>query len=121
MFRLVAGVVLGYALFAFAALLIFQMAGRDPHSAADPAVMVGTIGAGVIAALTGGYLGANIANGRERAAGAAIAIVIGGIALFSLIAQPSADTQWSQLGALVLMSPAAFLGSLIRARRPPVR
>jgi hypothetical protein len=121
MFRLVAGVVLGYALFAFAAVLIFQLMGRDPHGVVDPAFMVGTIGAGVIAALAGGYLGAAVANGRERTAGAAIAIVIGGVALFSLIAQPSGDARWSQLGALGLMSPGAFLGSLIRARRPPVR
>jgi hypothetical protein len=119
MFRLAAGIVLGYALFAFAAVLIFQMMGRDPHAAADPAFMVGTIGAGVIAALTGGYLGAAVAKGRERTVGVAIALIIGVAASVSLLAQPFAP--WSQLGALVLMSPAAFLGSLIRARRLRVR
>src|SRR5215210_4826750 len=111
MLRLVAGIVLGYALFAFAAVVIFQISGRDPHTLADPAFMVGAIGAGGIAALAGGYLGAAVANGRERAAGLAIAAIIGGVALVSLAAQPGAGARWSQLGALALMSPAAFLGA----------
>jgi hypothetical protein len=117
MFRLAAGIVLGYALFAFAAVLIFQLMGRDPHAVADPAFMVGTIGAGVIAALTGGYLGAAVAKGRERTTGLAIAMIIGGAAFVSLLVEPGAGTRWAQVGALVLMSPAGFLGSLIRARR----
>jgi hypothetical protein len=121
MFRLAAGIVLGYALFAFAAVLIFQLMGRDPHAAGDPAFMVGAIGAGVIAALAGGYLGAAVAKGRERTVGVAIAIIIGGAALVSLVAEPGAGVRWSQFGALGLMSPAAFLGSLIRARRLPVQ
>ena len=121
MFRLAAGIVLGYALFAFAAVLIFQMLGRDPHAVADPAVMVGMIGAGVIAALAAGYLGAAVAKGRERTAGLVIALIIGGAAVVSLVTQPGVDPRWSQVGALVLMSPAAFLGSLIRARRLRVR
>jgi hypothetical protein len=121
MLRFAAGIVLGYALFAFAAVLIFQLTGRDPHAVADPAFMVGTIGAGVIAALAGGYLGAAVATGRERTAGLVIALIIAGAALVSLLAQPGAGARWSQLGALVLMSPAAFLGSLIRARRLQVR
>jgi hypothetical protein len=121
MVRLVAGVALGYALFAFAAVLIFQMSGRDPHAVADPAFMVGTIGAGIIAAFAGGYLGAAVAKGRERAAGVVVAVIIAAAALLSLMAQPAADARWSQLGTLLLMSPAAVVGSLIRARRPQVQ
>ncbi|HYU80466.1 MAG TPA: hypothetical protein VEK56_15860 [Vicinamibacterales bacterium] len=120
MIRLAAGILLGYALFVFAAVLIFSLSGRDPHAPAEPAFMVGSIGAGVIAALAGGYLGAAVAKGSERGAGLVIAIIIAIIASISLLAQPG-DARWSQLAALLLMSPTAFLGSVIRSRRVRVR
>ncbi len=114
--RLVAGIVLGYVVFALTAVLVFAVPGRDPHATADPAFMVGTIGAGIIGALAGGYLAAVFAKGNERAAGLAITTLIALGALISLIAQPGAGARWSQLSAL-FMAPAAFLGSLIRSRR----
>jgi hypothetical protein len=120
MLRLIAGILLGYLLFGFTAVLIFAIAGRDPHAAADPAFMVGTIGAGLIAALAGGYLGAAVARGNERAAGLVIGGIIAAGALVSLVAQPGAGARWSQLSAF-FMAPVALLGSVIRARRVQVR
>lgn len=120
MLRLIIGILFGYLLFGFAAVVIFTVAGRDPHAAADPAFMVGTIGAGLIAALTGGYLGAAVARGKERAAGLVIGAIIAVAALVSLVAQPGAGARWSQFSAL-FMAPVAVLGSVIRARRVRVR
>jgi hypothetical protein len=117
MVRLVAGVVLGYALFVFTAVLVFQIPGRDPHAAADPAFMVGSIGAAAIAAFVAGYVGAAVARGFERTAGIVIAVIIAGGALISFIAQPGPGARWSQLSGLLVMAPTALLGSLIRARR----
>ena len=117
MLRLIAGILFGYAFFALIAVLIFQLSGRDPHDSADPAFMVGTIGAGVIGALTGGYIGAAIAKGYERTTGLVIALIIATAALLSLLAQPGAGADWSQVAAILLMSPAAFLGAFIRWRR----
>lgn len=114
--RLIGGVVLGYLLFAFTAAVIFQVLGRDPHESAPPAVMVGTIGAGLIAAFVGGYVGAMVARGRERTAGLAIGGIIAVAAVVSLVAQPGAGALWSQLSAL-FMAPIAFLGSFTRRLR----
>jgi hypothetical protein len=120
MLRLIAGSLLGYLLFAFTAVLIFAIPGRDPHAAAEPAFMVGTIGAGLIAALAGGYLGAAVARGNERRAGLVIGSIIAVGALVSLLAQPGEGARWSQLSAF-FMAPVALLGSVIRARRIGVR
>ena len=120
MTRLVAGILLGYLLFAFTAVLIFAVPGRDPHAAAEPAFMVGTIGAGLIAAVAGGYVGAIVARGRERTAGLVIGAIIAAAAAVSLVAQPGSGAQWSQLSAF-FMAPVAVLGSVIRARRVRVR
>jgi hypothetical protein len=117
MIRLLAGIVLGYLLFLFTAVVVFQIPGRDPHAPADPAFMVGSIGAGIIAAGVGGYIGAAIARRHERTAGLDITAIIAAGAVVSLVAQPGAGARWSQLAALVGMSPAAFVGSYIRARR----
>ena len=113
--RLVAGILLGYVLFAFTAVVVFTVLGRDPHQAAEPAVMVGAIGAGLIAAFVGGYIGAVIARGRERTAGLVIGGIIGAAGAVSLVAQPGSGAQWSQLSAL-FMAPVALLGSIVRAR-----
>ena len=115
MIRLIAGILLGYLLFAFTAVLIFTVLGRDPHAAAEPALMVGTIGAGLIAAFVGGYIGAMVARGRERTAGLVIGGIIALAAGVSLVAQPGSGAQWSQLSAL-FMAPVAVLGSIVRAR-----
>jgi hypothetical protein len=120
MLRLLAGVVLGYLLFAFSAIVIFQVLGRDPHAAAPPAIIVGTIGAGLIAAFVGGYVGAMVARGRERTAGLVIGAIILIIAVAAVIAEPGSDARWSQLSAF-FMAPVAVLGSMIRARRVQTR
>jgi hypothetical protein len=121
MVRLVAGILLGYAVFGLTAVLVFAVSGRDPHATADPAFMVGSIGAGAIAAWVGGYIGAVVAAGSERTAGMAIAIIIAAASVVSLVARPGAGSQWSQLAALLLMSPCALFGAQIRSRRVRVR
>jgi hypothetical protein len=115
MLLLLAGITLGYLLFAFTAVVIFQVLGRDPHAAAEPSVMVGTIGAGLIAAFVGGYVAAMVARGRERTAGLVVGGIIAIAAVAALVAQPGEGAKWSQLSALV-MAPVAALGSVIRAR-----
>ncbi len=121
MLKLVIGIVFGYALFAFTAVLIFAVPGRDPHAPADPGFMVGAIGAGILGAITGGYIGAGVARGRERLAGAAIALVIATAAAISVVAQSGDGARWLALATLLLMSPAALLGAYIRYRRLRVR
>lgn len=120
MLRLLTGIVLGYLLFAFSTIVTFQVLGLDPHGPTPPAIMVGTIGAGLIAAFVGGYVGAMVARGYERTAGLVIGGIIAVIAAAALLAQPGSDAQWSQLSAF-FMAPVAALGGEIRFRRVRVR
>ncbi len=113
--RLLLGVLIGYAVFAVAAVAMFAVPGRDPHAAADPTFMVATIGGGIIAAVAAGYVAAVIARRHERVAGLVVAAIITLGATASLVASPGAGARWSQWAAL-LMSPAAWLSSIVRAR-----
>jgi hypothetical protein len=113
--RLILGVLIGYAVFAVTAVAMFAVPGRDPHAAADPAFKVASIGGGIIAAAAAGYVAAVVARRRERIAGATVAIIIAVGALISIVGTQGAD-RWSQWAALFLMSPAALVPALVRAR-----
>ncbi len=109
------GVVVGYAVFAGTANLLFSLSGRDPHAAAPIFFMLLATLYGLIFAALGGYLAALIGGSREPAI--ALAVIIGAGALVSLILASGAH--WSQLAALIFMAPAAFFGGkLIKAPDP---
>jgi len=75
----------------------------------------------MIAAFSSGYFGGVIAKGREQTAGLVIGLIIGTMATLQLSTQDVVDAPWWQLGPLVATSAAAFLGSVIRARRMRVQ
>jgi hypothetical protein len=114
--RRIVGVVVGYVVFAGSAVMLFSMAHRPPHEDASFGFMVVTTLYGMLFAALGGYLAALIGGQRETAI--AIAVIIAAGALVSLISD-SAHSQWSQIAALVFMSPMAVVGGrLIKAREP---
>jgi hypothetical protein len=112
--RSVAGVIVGYLVFAVSALLIFRISGHDPHEPATTAFMVEAIAAGMVAALIGGYVAVMIAA-RQRAA-TELALVIAVLAVLSA-ASMHGRSLWSNIAAVVLMAPAAKLGGALAKRR----
>ena len=103
------GALLGYVIFAAPAALMFNLMGWDPHAAASLTVIVASTVVGIIAAAVGGWVAARIGRARWPAAVVAALIVTG--ALVSLASRPGAGAIWSQLVAILLMAPAALLGS----------
>jgi len=111
------GLVTGYVVFAASAALLFVISRHDPHAPVSTEFLVFSVACGIVFAFLGGYLAAAIAGrgGMLYALAVAIAIAVG--ALVSLIARPGQGAIWSQIAALLLMSPAAVVGGYIRTRQ----
>ncbi|HZE87685.1 MAG TPA: hypothetical protein VE090_05805 [Methylomirabilota bacterium] len=115
--RGIIAVIIGYLIFAVSAVLLFQFSGRNIHSSVEGSFMLITIIYGIIFATVGGYTTAFIAKHSPLKYAKALAILMGSLALISLLSQLGKVDPWSQLAALFFMTPAAFLGGLIRAKQ----
>ena len=107
--RGILGALLGYAIFAAPAALMFNLMGWDPHAPASMTVIVASTLVGIVAAAIGGWVAARA--GRARWSGAVVAALIAIGALISLSMRPGGGAIWSQLVAILLMAPAALLAS----------
>ncbi len=117
MLRLILGVIVGYAVFALSAVLLFRLSQQGTYAAATPAFMTGGIIYGVFFGMLAGYVAAGIARRRIAAVAVAIVIVLG--AVMSLVFRPAGAAVWSQFAALLLMAPAAALGGTVGRRPKP--
>jgi len=114
--RKIVGVVVGYAVFAVSALMLFSMAHQQPHETAPIGFMLLATLWGMAFAGLGGFLAAFIGGQRETSI--AIAVIIAAGALISLISD-SGQSSWSQIVALLFMAPMAVIGGrIIKAREP---
>lgn len=119
MLRSVGAVFAGYFVFAASAVLVFQLSGQDPHVEAPLTFKVATVVWGAVFAMVGGWLAAHVAVRRPAAHGAIVAGVIAGGALLSVAFDP-AGARWSQLAAVVVMAPCAWLGGALAARQKTI-
>ena len=106
--RSVFAVVAGYLVFGLSAVLLFQVAGVDPQAEARLVFKVFSIGYGAIFALGSGWLAARLAPSRPLLHAAIVAAIVAVAATLSLVGMSGA--KWSQVSALVLMTPAVLVG-----------
>jgi predicted membrane protein len=116
MLKGVVGVIAGYMVFAISAVALFQVSRRDPHRAQDMGFVVFSVLYGMAFAFAGGYLAAAVAGRKPRQHAAAVALILALGATVSFLAQPGAGSRWSQIAALVLMTPSAFAGGVVRSK-----
>ena len=116
MLRSAGAVAAGYVVFAVSAVLLFQLSGRAPHADAPLAFKVASAIWGAVFALVGGWLAAHVSVRRPATHAAAVAALIAIGAIASLAARPS-DAIWSQVAALAVMAPCAWMGGLLAARQ----
>jgi hypothetical protein len=112
MLRTIAGILIGYLVFAVPSFLLFRLAHVDPHLPASLTVKVIAIIYGVVFALLGGYLGTAI--GQKFWIAFTIAAILTAGAVSSMIAT---GINWSPLAALVGMAPATMVGGWLHMRR----
>ena len=114
MVRSAGAVAAGYMVFGASAFLLFQLSGIDPHQPAPIGFKIASVVWGCVFALVAGWLTARVAGTRPVVHAAILAVLIALGALASIAVRPGA-AMWSQLSALALMAPCAWLGGL-RAR-----
>jgi hypothetical protein len=116
MFRSIGAVVAGYFVFAVSAVLLFQLSGQEPHAEAPLTFKIATVIWGAVFALVGGWLAAHVSVRRPATHAGAVAALIALGAIVAIAARPS-DALWSQLSALIVMAPCAWLGGVLASKR----
>ncbi len=112
--RSVFAVIAGYLVFGLSAVLLFQIAGVDPHADTRLGFKIFSVAYGVMFALGAGWLASRLAPGRPLFHAAIVSAIIAVAAAGSLVGASGA--KWSQLSALLLMTPAALLGGRLGGR-----
>jgi len=117
MLRGILAIIAGYLIFAGSAVALFALSRQDPHTTAPPKFLILSVLYGIFFALLAGYLTAVIANVNDLRYVLLLAAIIAAGALFSLLARPGAGAIWSQVSALLFMSPAALVGGHLRLQQ----
>lgn len=115
--RTVAAIIVGDVIFAGSAVLLFRVAGVDPHAMASPTFIGFSILYGIIFAGLGGFVAGMIGRRPDVICGILLAVIIAVGAISSLITRPGAGAIWTHSAALILMAPAALVGDWIRKSR----
>ncbi|HEX3101402.1 MAG TPA: hypothetical protein VHQ01_06420, partial [Pyrinomonadaceae bacterium] len=112
--RNIAGVIVGYLIFAVAAVMLFGISGTDPHADAGSGTMTMVILCGGAFAFVGGYVAKLIASTRTMIANFVLALIMAGFAAFSLFM--SAGNHYTQIAAIFLFAPLSLFGGFLRRR-----
>ena len=118
MLRSIGAVAAGYLIFGASAYLLFQLSGQDPHQPAPLTFKIASVIWGCVFALVAGWLTARIAPGRPATHAGVLAGLLAAIAAGLLVAQGPGQSQWSNVAALVLMAPCAWLGGFVSSKSP---
>lgn len=111
--RCVAGWLIGYLISCISSILFFVLSRIPPHQPASTGVMWATAIYGIVFAAIAAVAGASFSRNNAIGIGAAIALTICMVALWSWYETPD-QAHWSQVIAIFLMAPAAQFGSLFR-------
>lgn len=117
MVRTVLGVLTGDVIFAGSAALLFYFTRTDPHSPASPGFIFFSVLYGIGFALLGGFIAGKISERGDLITGLLLAAIIAIPAIITAISRPGEGAIWSQMFALILMSPAAVIGDWLRKSR----
>ena len=109
----IAGWLAGYMISCVSSILLFLVGHIPPHQPASTAVQWFTGIYGIVFAVVGATVGASFSRKNAVGIGAAIALTIGVVAMWSWYETPD-QSHWTQVIAIFLMAPAAQFGSLTR-------
>jgi hypothetical protein len=112
--RTIAGVIIGYLVFAVSAFLLFRVTHQDPHAPTVMGFEIMAIVYGVFFAFFAGYWGTAIAGRSDMLAAIAIALIMTTLAIVSMMAK---GVSWSPLSAVFCMVPAELVGGYTQARK----
>jgi peptidoglycan/LPS O-acetylase OafA/YrhL len=113
--RSVFAVVAGYLVFGLSAVILFQVAGIDPHAQSSIGFRIFSVLWGVAFALGAGFLAARLAPRRPLCHAGNVAALVAVAATVSLVGMNGA--KWSQISALLLTTPSVVLGGWLGAAK----
>ncbi len=111
----VVAVISGYAVFAISAVLLFQIAGIDPHEDPSTGILILTVSFGMVFSFIGGLLAQLISRSGTLTINFALAGIMAGFAAFSLF--KTTGNHYSQIAAIFLFAPASIAGGRAYLRR----
>jgi hypothetical protein len=115
MFRNILAIITGYTLFVVSSLILFKVAGVDPHGRASINFQMLTVIYGAIFSFLSGLVVQLIAKIKQIVLNYILALVIAGFAILSLLKTDGA--YWSQLLAIIIFAPVSFWGGLFYVAR----
>ena len=108
--RALAGVVLGYFLFAGAVTALFAGFGRDAYQPAPFWFMAVATVYGVLFAVLAGWLSQAVAGRHDMIPSALVSVIVLAGAIASMFGVPEDGSVWAQVSAIVFMGPAVAVG-----------
>ena len=105
--RLISGIILGYLVFGGSAFALFRITGHDPHAPASISFEIVSIVYGILFALLAGYVASFIGGRRDMLAAQIVAVLV---ALGAIVSMTLTGIAWSQVAALLFMTPAVLAG-----------
>ena len=111
--RCLAGWLAGYLISVVSSILFFRLGHIVPELPASSGLLWATALYGIFFAALAGAVGASFYRNQAIGIGAAIALTIGAVGMWSWYTTPTA-AHWSQVIAILLMAPAAQFSALIR-------
>jgi len=114
MLRTIAGIVVGYLIFALPSYCLFRLTHVDPHAPALLSFEVAAVVLGIGFALLAGYVGTAITRRRTMWVAVSISAILAAGAISSMVAT---GINWSPIAALICMVPAVLLGGRLQLRQ----
>lgn len=115
--RSILGIIVGYTLFAIAAVALFVTFDLQPHEPAAFWFMAVATLYGMAFAFIGGWLSQWISGRVHQLPSAFVSILIIAGAVSEMFTVPDGGSVWSQVAAIFFMAPAATVGGWVFLKR----
>ena len=106
--RNIAAVIVGYLVFAVSAVLLFKLAGVDPHAEAGTRTMLLVVVFGAIFAFAAGLAAKAVAASSSLVVNVVLAVLMFAFAAFSALR--SSGDHYTQFAAMFVFAPISLLG-----------
>jgi hypothetical protein len=101
--RAIAAIILGYAIFVISALLLFRLAGINPHAEPSTKFMIMSMLMGIIFSLLAGFVTQVVSKSGTFTANYFLGVIIASFAAFSML--KTSGNHYSQIAAIFLFAP----------------
>jgi hypothetical protein len=109
-------VVAGYLVFGLSAVILFQVAGVDPHAQSTAGFKIFSVVWGIAFAIGAGFFAAKLAPRRPLWHAGIVAALVALAAMVSLAGM--SGTRWTQIAAILFTTPSVILGGWLGSGKP---